>query len=153
MYMSRKGVTFSYRDTFNMDAVLNPIIHDAIVKFRDTLIERNNKGLIVGVPILKSCSDSDVQSMDYGEADFDGWIDILNKMIYSFGNNEPNIEKYHVGLYDERIEVEGQSTKRFTIKAKDEVAYERYKEDCKIHEEKVKEGLQLFAIYLNSLWW
>lgn len=146
MRMKYGKVVFGYRDTFDMDATLKPIIHDAIVKFRDTLVERNNKGLVVGVPILKSCSD--VQLMEYGSADFDGWINTLNKIIYSFGSNEPNIMKYDVDFQFEDIE-----NNRKTTSVNNEVAYEQFKEDCKIHEEKVKEGLNLFAEYYQSLWW
>lgn len=151
--IKRKGKwQFGFKDTYSLDSVLSPIIYAGLSKFHDVLEKRNKEGGCIGVPndYMRDpeawITDSDVQD----------WLDDIKKMMYAFENKEPDISLYdfHMNM----IPVEGGVAKEgmlvpYNIESTNEAETERYTADCKIHSEKVQEGLDLFSKHYTKLWW
>ena len=53
---------FSYKDTYSLDSVLSPVILAGLVKFRDTLKERDVNGKVYGVPVFDDNYEDEPQS-------------------------------------------------------------------------------------------
>lgn len=140
MYMKYGKVVFGEKDTFGLNYTLRPIIYAGLIKFKETLEKRDKEGKVYGVPLFEVDQDIDEASKK--------WFETIEKMCYAFNeNSEPDIVKYNIGfdfLMDEGIG---------TISVKDQEAYNQYTKDIEIHEQKVKEGLELFAKYYDALWW
>ncbi|MNR45134.1 hypothetical protein D3C85_1639520 [compost metagenome] len=77
-------------------------------------------------------------------------------MMYAFENKEPGMGGYDFSL--EMVPVPGGVAKDgcsgpYTIENTNQAEYDRYRTDCKSHELKVQEGLDLFSQKFKSLWW
>ena len=131
---------FSYKDTYSLDGVLSPIILAGIVKFLDTLKERDVNGKVYGVPVIDDNYEDAPQS--------EKWFEILDKMIFAFDDkNEPDISVYNIGFkwpldLSECLD---------SVSNQD--GYDQYRKDMENWNEKKQEGLNLFAEHYNSLWW
>ncbi len=95
-YTGRQGWTTSYRDTFNLDCTLSPIICSALKKFKEVLIEKACKGIpsIVTQDLIDQgiVSYTDEDSYQLSEEDFDKvyhyYLDYIDQMIYAFDESE-----------------------------------------------------------------
>lgn len=144
-------VKFGYKDTWGMNWVLKQIIADGVRKFRDTIVEKRDTGC-VGVPNSVFTEDELTNFVDVTDEHFQRWVDILDKIIYSFEDKEPCSSDY----YDVQMvcgEPDSRGLIPVTIVRSDEDAHEKYAEDYKIHWEKVLDGRKLFAEHFDSLWW
>lgn len=131
---------FSYKDTYSLDRVLSPIILAGLVKFRDTLKDRDINGKVYGVPIFDDNYDDELQS--------DKWFEILDNMIFAFDDkNEPNISSYKIGFKLLSDKSEG------FCSVSNQEGYDRYHKDMEDWNKKKQEGLALFAKHYNNLWW
>lgn len=142
MYMKYGKVIFGYKDTFGLNYTLRPIIQAGLVKFKENLEIRYEKGACFGIPFLTENEDIDESTLK--------WFAMLDKMIYAFDDKaEPDSSKYNFDLtWGEPNERGGR-----TVSIRNQAEADRYHKDCKEHEDRVKEGLRLFAEYFDQLWW
>lgn len=131
---------FSYKDTYSLNSVLSPIILSGLVKFRDTLKERDINGKVYGVPIFDDNYNDEPQP--------DKWFEILDKIIFAFDDkNEPEVSSYKIGFKLSSDKSEG-----FCLVSNQE-GYDKYRKDMEDWDKKKQEGLDLFAKHYNNLWW
>lgn len=131
---------FSYKDTYSLDNTLSTIILAGLVKFRDTLKERDINGKVYGVPIFDDNYEDEPQS--------DKWFEILDKMIFAFDDkNEPDVSSYKIGfkLFSDKSEC--------FCSVSNQEGYDKYYKDLEDWSKKKQEGLDLFAKHYNNLWW
>lgn len=153
MRMRGKKPIFSRSDCWSMDSVLKPIIGEGVKAFRLYLTQKKEKEDWWSVP-------SNLYSQEYGNIDhhtigmdddddksFHDWVDILQKIEYAFLAEEPD---YKGELKHVREQQEDGSVK-YSF-SRDVLLWEEYCEECREHEEKVKEGLRLFSIFFNGMW-
>lgn len=145
MRMKGKKPIFGYKDTFNLDATLKPIIHAGLVKFREVITSSDHE-FARGVPgKVLSVHYPDYDGMsEVPEGSFEKWVEIIDKMIFAFDDNEePDIMEY-----DLRYEWFGDD-----IDEGNEDRHKKYDADKSEWRIKVLEGRQMFADYQDCLWW
>jgi len=152
MRYSKSSWTASYRDTWSLDHTLSPIIYAGLKKFHDVLEQKNREGKCLGVP-NEYCSDCETGPTDQEVQD---WLDDIKKMMYAFENKEPDMRAYDFSL--EMVPVPGGVAKEgmsipYTIENTNQAETDRYRADCKSHELRVQEGLDLFSLRFKNLWW
>ncbi len=142
---------FGYKDTYSLDSALRPIIGAGLQKFYDVLKDREENNKCFGVPI-DFCKDSeDVES--------DEWFDALEKMIYAFTAEEPDMDDFGVSIEMEFVELpedhkfHGMTKTVNFIYTPNEEAYEVYRQARKEHEAKLQCGYELFGKHYKQLWW
>ena len=142
MRMHKGKPVFSYEDTYSLDDVLSTIILAGLVKFRDTLKERDLNGKIYGVPLFDDNYEDEPQS--------EKWFEILAKMIFAFDDkNEPDVSSYKIGF-----ELSFDKSGGFcSISVSNQDGYDQYYKDMEDWDKKKQEGLDLFAKHYNNLWW
>lgn len=145
MRMKGKKPIFGYKDTFDLDATLRPIIHAGLVKFREVITSSDHE-LSRGVP-GKVISEF---YPDYGgmgelpDGSFEKWVEIIDKMIFAFdGDKEPDISEYDLRYecFDDVID-EG-----------NEDRHKKYNSDLLEWRSKALDGRLMFANYHDCLWW
>lgn len=140
MRMHKGKPVFSYKDTYSLDGVLSTIILAGLVKFRDTLKERDLNGKAYGVPIFDDNYEGEPQS--------DKWFEILDKTIFAFDDkNEPDVSSYKIVFKLLTDKSEG------FCSVSNQEGYDKYYKDMEDWNKKKQEGLDLFAKHYNSLWW
>jgi hypothetical protein len=112
-------------DSYSAYHTLALIIHPLLIEFRNKIKQRGGypSSIIEG-----SCDDSD----ETYEQNLNKWVDILDKMIWSFSeivNDNPGEHKYFAD--DGKLDMAGM--------------LEYYK--------RIQEGLDLFGKHYQSLWW
>lgn len=142
MRMHKGKPVFSYKDTYSLDDVLSTIILAGLVKFRDTLKERDLNGKAYGVPIFDDNYEDESKS--------EKWFEILAKMIFAFDDkNEPDVSSYKIGF-----ELSSDKSGGFcSISVSNQEGYDQYYKDMEDWNKKKQEGLDLFAKHYNNLWW
>ena len=153
MQFKHGKIKFGYRDSYGKE-VLEVIIHDWLVNFRDTLIKHRNEPVLLGVPLLNEghAPSSDIHSLEGGEEHFQAWIEIINKMIFAFSGYEPE----YLGGFTEGVEHGTRTDKGLIVHSMhptDTNLWERYREEFKDVESDKIEGRKLFAEYFENLWW
>lgn len=153
-YTGRKGWQASYKDTFDFEYSLSPIIHAALVKFREQMDDE-----WFGVPskIIDYCGYTIGEtSEDELQICSDKWKEIVDKMIYAFDkDSEPNIEAYNFEFVrnPDHGERTGESSSKWSMSPDNQSEYDRYREDEKLYWERKDEGLELFGKFYTCLWW
>jgi hypothetical protein len=154
MYMNREGIKFGYKDTWSLDEVLKPVIAKGVIKFRDTLLERDEKGLCVGYP------SSVIQPQDFVGDEvtennrFQEWIDILGEMIYAFTADEPDPHEYYKLVEGPRhMEETKNGCRRWDLIPDNPEGKIKHNLDLHAHYHDVNRGLNLFAKHYKDLWW
>jgi len=142
MYWKRGEVVFGRKDTWNMDQTLRPIIAAGLRKFKEVVTDPGN---VAGFPggLKVGGEEYYVQSLGDEEAFqayLSEWHSILDKMIYAFEAEEPEIPD-DIFYVAEGLEIKDQDIIDKCIKEEEE--YHR----------RVQEGLDLFALHYNSLSW
>jgi hypothetical protein len=154
-------------DTWNVDVTLARIIYPMLVQLKE------NK---MGVPgdFVDNVGGEDYAQQDsfdfYKESHQDawniacaGWDDVLDKMIWSFGQLafEDYDGQYHHGtakydwvetdkLYPNPITGKMEATYQMVDKNPDEHWYDSV--GHRLHEERMQEGFELFGKYFRNLW-
>ena len=147
--MKGKKPIFSYKDTWSLDSVLDPIIAAGLHKFKEVVVSENR-----GYPAIFEMSDE--QKAMFDDEDYcdkismNEWIRVLDRMIYAFEAPEPEIpdvleHKFGEPREDGLIPME--------IIVTNPEAHAKYKWLSEDHERKVVEGRELFSKYYNYLWW
>lgn len=147
-----KKIIWQDKDTWSLDAKLNPILHSALVKFKAVV---TSKDTCAGCPGRFIDDHNSDESFEAGLAK---WHEALDKMIYAFADIEPNMDDYSFKFGKVSFEKvpgeEGLAWQRMNMgETINPEEYDRYKADLRIHEEKRQEGLDLFAKHYTSLWW
>lgn len=137
MYMNRKGVQFSRRDTWCLFTSMKPVIAAGLKKFIE--VTRDNE--YEGIPSMV------IDDKLSHEDNLKVWREMLDKMYYAFAVDEPDIMKYDFEFIwgDEGYD------KLARVTNPDE--YERYGRDEEEHFKRVQEGTELFGKYAQCLWW
>lgn len=143
MRMRGKKPLFGYKDTWNLDATLNTVIAAGLIKFKEVIQSDN----CAGCPGVFVEDESDA-AHNKGMKD---WYATLDKMIYAFSADEPEIPDDLFVMHSKPCEEEGYS--EVNIEITDELAHKRYREEEADHWKKVQEGRILFAKHYDSLWW
>lgn len=151
-YTGRKGWQASYKDTWCLDSTLSPIIAAGLKKYIE-VIKRNNN--CAGIPMLDHFECDDTGNIkDWGKCQQE-WYDILDKMLYAFEDNEPDILKYNLNW--DRIQSPSDNPKYANARVKfvqtNKEGSEQYERDMRDWEKRRLEGLELFGKYFINLWW
>jgi len=122
MRIQKGKPAFGFRDTHHVRASLAPIIHAWLIKFK-SVIETGK----CSVP-QKFCSTEEFNDDSDTAIDrcWREWLSVLDEMIYAFGADEPK-------------QREGQPHEDFRL-------------ELERHNNRVKKGLELFAVYFDDLW-
>jgi len=145
MRMKGKKPIFGYRDTFDLNSTLTPIIHAGLVKFREVITSSDHEfargvpGMVLSVHFPEYDSNGELP-----DGSFEKWIEIIDKMIFAFDESRvPDISEYNLlyECFDDDID-EG-----------NEDRHKKYDSDMREWRIKVLEGRQLFTEYLDCLWW
>jgi hypothetical protein len=153
MRLKGKKPIFTIKDTYSLDSTLNPIIAAGLKKFLEVITNKNKDDSIYGVPgvflALKTGDDGYEKDLEKASQK---WFEALEKMIYSFGAEEPGISDGVVEMiYATEPNEEGGY--ELEIKIHNQDLYDKHLRDVEVHLKKVQEGLDLFAKHYSSLWW
>lgn len=159
MRMRGKRPIFNYRDTWSLSHTLAPIICAGLKKFREVMNNPEHSdwfGVPCNFPYKEENANSlshDIRSVgvDPYNEHFIAWKEAIDKMIYAFEDNEPNIMDYNFKINwifkkDDPLCVE-----RTQITNKEE--HDRYDRDLEEWAKKREEGQKLFGLYFEDLWW
>ena len=142
---------FKYRDVMSLDETLSPIILAGLTKFKEELVKSKYGSYPVAMFEIIGV-DGHNPTIGEDEDCWHKWLEILDKMIYSFDpDEEPNINDYGF-----EFEWQSGSTENgnslVSIDVTNQEEYDRFREDEKDWYEKCKEGRMLFGEYYESLW-
>lgn len=128
----------SYKDTWDLDMVLSPIIGAGLVKFRDVT---TNPECVAGFP---SCiTEGNYEHSEEEEQIYLAkWHAILDDMVYAFTAKEPEMPDSCLDW-----------GKKGILEVLDKEAYTIFKEEDKLHWERVTKGHEYFGKYFRNLWW
>lgn len=143
-YTGKKGWQASVKDTWSLDATLSPIIAAGLRKFLEQGADK------LGIPdaFYKECD------LDEGSRQ---WIASIEKMLYAFEQEEPDINNYDFDF--QFVDDEGNKSKfpeacvPYTMQTTNPEEKARYDKHMEVHEQLRQEGLDLFAKYFKNLWW
>lgn len=134
----------SYRDIWDLDNTLSPIILAGLVKFKETIVNSEYSG----VP------SSFVRGEDITDEEVKEWHNVIDSMTYAFDkNNIPDILDFKFKIEMERVETKDNGSTQIFLKCDNEEEKERYYQALKEHHNKCTEGRMLFAKYYESLWY
>ncbi len=149
-FKGRKPIA-SYRDTWDVEHTLRPIIGEALRKFIE--VKNNPKHSDwFGVPAGMLSSDADVMSLEPTEEAQKAWDDILDKMLLAFTEEEPDMDNYDFTLEfvpNPDNELRG----RMLVTKGSEEEKERYYKDVEEYYKRRQEGYELFGKWLRNIWW
>jgi hypothetical protein len=170
MRFKGKKPIFNYDDTWSLDATLSPIIAEGLKKFKEVIMKDNVAGYpqnivddhisplkIQSIPTLMEDETKGVKkNPDYDKMDdvyFNKWLMIIDKMIYAFDTKEPELpeEKYLDMVVSDKPNEQGYFPCEFEIL--NQKIYDQVKKEDKEHQDKVREGLELFGKHYGALWW
>ena len=137
----------SVKDTWSLDYILDPIIHTLLVKFKEVVQSEDN---CAGFPSAVLSDINDLTCEERDEYGLRTWHEILDKMIYAFGDNEPELEDGMIEMITTPSE-EDPALHNITFNTSPE--YDIYTKDIDEHHKKVKEGRELFIEYYDNLGW
>lgn len=146
MQYKRGNVLFGYKDSFD-NSTLSKLIHDWLVNFQQTLIKRDAKGGILGVPsaVMPLRKDGSYDGSDLEEG-LSLWLNELDEMIFAFSDYEPEYKGDFVGG-------DSDGGYKFTFQPTDPEEWDRYRDECVLVEQRKEAGRRLFAERYESLWW
>ena len=149
MYINRKGIQFSYTDTYDIHEVLRPIIASALKKFIEVRELKKDWCGTPGIFMLEAAETGLTEEEAHQE-----WDNTLQFIYEAFSEEEPNIDKYD---FKQSI-VSGKPREDGLIPAEIVLEYgeeerDRYRKDEAAYLEKRQKGYELFGKYLQNLWW
>jgi hypothetical protein len=141
MRLKGKQPIFNTRDTLSLDCTLDPIIAEGLKKFKEVI----KTAEFAGYPIEFE--------LDNDDEAFENWLATIDKMIYAFDANEPEIPETNYLEMVSSDEPDENGYFPVEINVLDQEVYNKHEADDKEHRKKVQEGLDLFAKYYKALWW
>lgn len=157
MRLKGKKPIFDQKDTFSLDQTLNPIIAAGLKRFLDEIKDHDghddDEGNSFGIPakFVEPNPQENNYEVTLGKGR-DEWFSVLEKMIYAFDSIEPDLPNDTLEMVGEQNPNE-QGYYPMTINVLDQNAYDIHRKEIFEHEQKVAEGLSLFAKHYNDLWW
>jgi hypothetical protein len=157
MRLKGKKAIFNYEDTYSLDMTLGPIITEGLKKFRDVLIKQDKSNeACFGVPAVFQLSDEEKLGNEgvitSDEISALRWFAVLEKMIFAFENEEPELPDGVLEMTTS-TEVDEYGNYLAELNILNEPLYAKYRMECDKHEKMVEEGLELFAKHYKNLWW
>ena len=141
----------SYRDTWNLDYTLSPIILAALERFYSL---RDKPHFGVPCKVIADYGFKTENEDNEHDLAFIVWEGIIENMIYAFNmKNEPDINKYNFKLNMKTEPIEGSTNRSCKIKVTNEEEYARFKKDQEEYYKLRDKGLELFGKYFTNLWW
>ena len=171
MRMKGKKPIFNYDDTYSLDSTLSPIIAEGLKKFKEVIMNDDNPAGypldIVDEEIEDKLSQHTAPGLivddEHGVArdpDYDKmadeyfvkWIEVIDKMIYAFENNEPEIPD---GIFGDSLfgEPDENGNREWQFIILDQELYDKHRAEEDQHWKDVQEGLDLFSKHYRALWW
>lgn len=150
-YTGKCGWKASYKDTWSLDSVLDPIITAALIKFKEVITSKE-RGPWAGLPSAYVTWEGDREDDTVFDRQLSVWHNDIDKMIYAFSAEEPD----YTGGWEagpNHGDVDSRGYRRHNMLPKDQKAYDGVRKAEKIHHEAVVKGRALFAEHYNSLWW
>lgn len=145
-------------DTWNLDATLAKIIYPMLVQLRDNMHGVPNDFANVGGEdhSLQQAFDFYTETVDDSfKQGVEKWKDCIDKMIWSFNQiaYHDYDSLYHHGIPNYDWQPDNSSGKKM-FKLVDRNPDEHWYDYVghQLHEEKIQEGLNLFAKYYRNLW-
>ena len=151
----------NYKDTFDLSCTLNPIIGATLVKYKEVITDNEHAKGLPCAWITDMVGEGVVSYEDDGYSLSDGdyektmilWLEMLDKCIYAFTAEEPDVMKYNFSFNRVCEDTDEVGCIPFTLECTNEEENERFNKDTKGHYDKVQEGRILFGKYLESFWW
>ena len=131
MYLNRTGIVFGYKDAWNVDMTLSPIIAKCIRKYMEP-------------------SESDYFGYPEGLTP-EKWLVILEKICYAFESKEPEMPDGTLQMRRSTANKQGHIP--CTVEIVDQETYDRVTKETEEWDKKKKEGRELFAQYYEAMWW
>lgn len=132
-----KKLVFSAIETVDFSS-LGDVIHTWLVQFK------------AGYIACEHYSVPTELADEHGEKAQEKYIEILDKMIYAFADDEP-VYAGEITMDVNESSLSG-ITRRSWPKVSDQDAWDRYIVESMEHDFKVQEGVALFGKYFRSLW-
>lgn len=149
MRMRGKKPIFGYRDTWNLNDVLIPIIVEGIRKFR--AVEHEYKGVPQTImnDVYGSAFSHTNEQVEYAA---EVWNKKLDFIVEALTAPEPDYTKgFTPGPnHGERTEEGYVTWERFPT---DPDAWEQYKRECEVHARNKRLALEYVGKYMLDLWW
>lgn len=134
----------NYKDIWDLDNTLSPIILAGLVRFKEQLV----KSEFSGVP------SSFVKGDEVTDEDVAEWHKTIDSMIYAFDSkNLPNIQDYDFKIDIEHGDTWDDGSREIFLKCDNEEEKGRYYKALEDHRKKCQEGRMLFAKYYENLWY
>lgn len=134
----------SYKDIWDLDNTLSPIILAGLVRFKEQLV----KSEFSGVP------SSFVKGDEVTDEDIASWHKTVDSMIYAFDSkNLPSIQDYDFKIDMEYGNTWNDGSREVFLKCNNDKEKERYYKALEEHHKKCEEGRMLFAKYYENLWY
>jgi len=142
---------FKYRDVMSLDETLSPIILAGLTKFKEELVKSKYGSYPVAMLDLIGVEGHN-PTIGEDEDCWHEWLEILDKMIYSFDPaEEPSLDDYGFE-FEWKDEPTEDGNSLVSIDVSDKSEYDRYRKDRDEWERKCKDGRILFAEYFHNLW-
>ena len=163
-YTGRKGWQASKRDVWSVENTLCPIIGATVVKYREESVKDGK--FVEGVPV-KFCEElvendlvkwEDGTSLILSDEDerivAEEWLSVIDKIVYAFTAEEPDIMDYNFSFIkgDKEPEKTEDGFTKFNLVCTNKKEQARYIKDGNAHYEKVEEGYKLFGKWLRDIW-
>lgn len=156
IYSGKNGWVASYKDAWNLNGTLSPIILSGLKRFKNlermgvsnTLLESLEKEGKIVKP--KDAGHHSEESLEIASAE---WEKILDKMIYSFeSNDEPKSTDYdfEIKTNSSHVNLKGMIETEFEIINED--AHNKYTNDLIKYRNEKNIGYELFGKYYSCLW-
>jgi len=154
MRMRGKKPIFNRKDTYSLYDTFNPILCEGLKRFKEVI----SNSEFAGVPNV-FLQDNPILDSENIDVAFKEWLKEIDKMIYAFEDNEPDISEYNFEFvpnedhHKEEILENGEKVYTWSMSPDNPEEYERCTKDEREHERKVQEGLESFGKYYRCLWY
>jgi hypothetical protein len=150
MRFKGKKPIFNKKDTWDLTYVLSPVLAEGLKKFKEVI---SDPDCVAGCPsVFIESADKYNTTDEELEIGIAKYHEALDKMIYAFSDEEPKIPDDAIKIEFEDIE-DKEGFSRVNITHPNQKSYDDYLQQEEEHNEKVKEGLELFGKHYNTLWW
>ena len=146
MRFKGKEVIFGYRDTWFLGETFSPIILAGLKKYKEVIEDPECCAGCPGSFVLGDCTELDI------EEGVKKWHDVLDKMIFSFvEHTEPLMPDGIIEFSESYLCDDGGV--HSDLRIIDQEGLDNYHKELKVYNDRVQEGLDLFAKHYNDLRW
>lgn len=144
MRMRGKKPIFSYKDTWNLDTTLRPIIAEGVKAF----LNASRASSFGGIP----CGFSGYDENDY-KGSKERWHKCLEQIVWAFESKPPEPEDFGITFKHSFKEPDEHGLIPFHIEVNSEELYDQYLKAEEEYYKKRQEGYDMFAKNLSYMWW